>query len=107
MDDITSEFDDLAVPWWCLALGVFTARSILILFVFSMLTCLSVLQKSQFCTESVLGLEVSIFCLLEVDDVPDGVKVLSDQVSNESRGGSRSYIRLDVLVLEVEGLPET
>jgi hypothetical protein len=35
VDDNISGFDDLAAPWWCPALGVFIARSILILFVFN------------------------------------------------------------------------
>ena len=30
-----------------------------------------------------LGLDVSLLCLLEVDNVPDGIEVLSGEVSDE------------------------
>lgn len=52
------------------------------------------------------GLEVSFFRLLEVDYVPDGVKVLQGDQQRVERHtiGGRSYIRLDVLVLQIEGL---
>lgn len=56
-----------------------------------------------------LGLEVSLLRLSEVDDIPDCIEVLSGQVSNEMNGMHRrgAYIRLDVLVLQVEGLSES
>jgi len=49
---------------------------------------LSDLQEFYFGAESVLCLEVSPLRLLEVDNVPDGIKV----------------IRLDVLILKIEGM---
>ena len=30
-----------------------------------------------------LGLDVSLLCLLEIDNVPNGIEVLVDKVSNE------------------------
>lgn len=36
--------------------------------------------------ELVLGLKVSLLCLLEVDDIPDCIEVLPNEVSNEFGG---------------------
>ena len=53
-----------------------------------------------------LCLEVSPLRLLEVDNVPDGVKVLpyNQQRVKQHWISGRTYIRLNVLVLEIEGL---
>jgi len=87
------------------SLGVFTIHSILILLhsvLFSFIRSTGVL----FGVESLFCLEESPLRLLEVDNVPDCVKVLQydqQRVKRHTISG-RTYIRLNVLVLEIEGL---
>lgn len=49
-----------------------------------------VLEESSglyfYLVELVLGLKVSLLCLLEVDDIPDCIEVLPNEVSNEFGG---------------------
>lgn len=89
VDDIISyinAFCDLAALQWCSAGRLHCSVYPYTFCCFSMLTTLSVLEKPYFWADSVLGLEVPLLRLFEVDDAPDCVEILPDEVSNESDG---------------------
>jgi hypothetical protein len=61
----------------------FSPFALFLYFLLSKFCFISVLQELYFWVESVLGLDVSLLRLLEVDNVPDGVEVLPNEISNE------------------------